>query len=122
MELGAAINKLADSVASSNGFVALLDNPFYMAVMLTVIIMIILFFSGFRPQAKASGEAAGAAQYVRSAFYVSCAIVAVIFVYHRRFQMCQMRTARVETIGSALANPATIGDTGGVPVIRPVFL
>jgi hypothetical protein len=118
MELGVAINRLADSVASSHGFVALLDNPFYMAIMLTIIIMIILFFAGFRPSAKS----AGAAHYIRPAFYVSCAIIAVVFIYHRRFQMCQSRTARIETIGAALASPATMGNTDGVPVITPVFM
>lgn len=114
MELGVLINGLADSIGANRGIVTILDNPIYTALLSTFIIMIIFYFASPTSQFETSR--------LRVAFYIFCALLAVMFVYHRRFQKCQAQQYKVSEIQSALANPPTIPSAERVPIIQPVYL
>lgn len=116
MEIGVMINRLADGITSNGTIAAIMDNPLYTALMLTIVIMIIVVFSGF-----GTGER-GAVPYVRTSFYITCAIVASLFIYHRRYKQQSDKNKRIETIGQALARPSTIAHPDSVPIIQPIYM
>lgn len=115
MELGVLINGLADSIGANRGIATILDNPIYTALICTLIIMIIYYF------ATVDGKSCATTR-LRTSFYIFCALLLVMFVYHRRFQKCQMTQSKVSEIQSALANPPTIPSAERVPIIQPVYL
>lgn len=114
MELGILINDLADSIGSNRGIVTILDNPVYTALICTFIIMVIFYFTSLNSHADV--------HRLRVAFYIFCSLLTVMFMYHRRFQKCQMQQYKVSEIQSALANPPTIPQEERVPIIQPVYL
>ncbi|MFA5125358.1 MAG: hypothetical protein WC473_06100 [Patescibacteria group bacterium] len=110
------INGLADSVTTSRGVASILDNPIYTALAMTLIIIIIFYFS------DSARRGVCAAARVRTAFYIFCSILTVIFIYHRRFAATHSEQSRVSEIQSALANPPTLESADHVPVIPPIYL
>jgi hypothetical protein len=106
------INKVADWVSSNRGLATILDNPIYTSLLLTFVIMLIFYFS---PSTKATGR-------LRTSFYVFCSILAVTFIYHRRFRKRQEERTGASEIRSALASPISIPATERVAVIQPIYL
>lgn len=107
MDIGAAINKLADELGSNRGVASILDNPIYTAILMTLIVMIIFYFA--KPDTR-----------LRTSFYIFCSLLAVIFIYHRRFQKQSSYGGRISEIRTALANPAPTTDM--IPIISPVYM
>ncbi len=110
MELGIFVNKIADSIGANRGVASILDNPIYTALLMTFVIMLMLFFSGGMPTNR-----------LKTAFYIFFALLAIIFVYHRRFQIQQKQGAHFSELRSALATQRTIPSIDRVPIIAPVY-
>jgi Mn2+/Fe2+ NRAMP family transporter len=110
MELGIAINKFADALGSNKGIASILDNPFYTAIMITLIIAIILFFQ--------LREMQGFATY----FYMFCVIVATIFVYHRRFDKKARAEHRTSDIASALSVVPSFNNPETISIVPPSYM
>ena len=113
MEIGSLINKLADSVSANHGFATILDNPIYTALIMTFVVMIIFYFAGAYDKSSSR---------LRMTFYVFVSLLAIIFIYHRRFRKCQSEQTKMSEIQSALANPLPMSSTERVPIIPPTYL
>jgi len=111
MDLGASINKLADSVISASGPATILDNPFYSAIFIVIIIVLILHIEGFRAN---SG-------YTRAMLYAIVATAAFLFVYHRRYTRMHAINTRIDTIGNALSRITAVDHPDAVPIIPFVY-
>jgi len=109
MDLGIFINELADAIGSNKGIASILDNPIYAAILMTLIVMIIFYFA--KPEMR-----------IRTSFYIFCSLLAILFVYHRRFQKQNKTGGRISEIRSALANPPAMANTDLVPIISPVYM
>jgi hypothetical protein len=113
MELGNLINNFADSVSANRGFATILDNPFYTAILMTFVIVLIFYLSGARKKGTSR---------VRVAFYIFSSLLIIMFIYHRRFRKCSSEQARVSDIRSALANPLPVATAEQVQVIPPIYM
>jgi predicted protein tyrosine phosphatase len=94
MELGPFINNAADWLGESSIVAAVFDNPIYTAIFMTIIVVIIFYFSR--------------ESFARPAAKTLVALLAIMFVYHRRFEKRHERERRANDITHALAVPSTI--------------
>lgn len=117
MELNVMVNGIADSVSSNKGIATILDNPIYTALLMTLVVILIFYFSGAYGR-----KSARMSRRLRVAFYIFCSLLAVIFVYHRRFQKIHSEQNRRSEIQSALASPPTMLPTERVAIIQPVYM
>lgn len=109
MELGTSFNRFADWLCSGTVIARILDNPFYMAIMLTVIIVIIIIMH------KRGGGDIRFATY----FYIFCAIVGTLFVYHRRFEKKSRASVQGSDIQRALSFNSTTASPDDVNIDLP---
>lgn len=107
MEIGIFINNLADSVSANTGIATLLDNPLYIALIMTLLVMLIFYF------------ASGSGSRLKPTFYIFCTLLAVMFVYHRRFLKLHEAQSKASAVTVALANQPLMLGTDRVDVIRP---
>lgn len=104
MELGPFINKVADWFGESSVIATIFDNPIYVAIAMTIIIIVILYMSARDTLA-------------RPAVKIFAALLAMMFIYHRRFEKRYDREKRATDIASSLSAPSTIVGATDVSVI-----
>lgn len=109
MELGPFINRVADWFGESSIIASVFDNPIYVAIVMTIIVVIIFYLS-----ARDS--------FARPAAKVFITIMALMFIYHRRFQKRYDQEARAHDIADALATPSMIAEPTDVAVVPPVYM
>ena len=111
MELGVAVNKFADSIGANKGIATILDSPFHTALLITMIIVIILVIQ--------TREFHRFATY----FYIFCAVLVTIFVYHRRFDKVARAEYRRSEVANALAVvPSFQGDPEAVSIVPSQYI
>lgn len=110
------INRFADGITSNGTVAMIMDNPLYIAIVLTIVIMIIITFSGFSPANR------NVVPYIRTSFYITCAIMISLFIHHRRYKQQFDRNKKIETIGQALARSVTVAHPDSVPIIHPIYM
>lgn len=112
MDLGVTINQIADSLSASHGIATFLDNPIYIALVTTFIIMVLCYFAWTN----------GTKERLRLSFYVFCTHLIILFLYHRRFKKCQDESAKSSEVQYALAQSATLLPQDPVAVIPPAYM
>ena len=106
------MNSLADTATSVRGAGIIFDNPIYMALVATFIILLIFYLSGAVREDMPR---------IKTFFYIFSALLAIIFVYHRRFQKMQKEHSSVSAIRGAMANVQTAG-IDSVPITPAIPL
>lgn len=107
MDLGVFINKIADDIGENRGVGLILDNPFYMAVMITLVVLLAINF------ARIDGV-------VRQGVYIMLFVSASLFLYHRRFMHKQISGASADAARYATYTPL-VSDADMI-AIQPVSL
>ena len=122
MELGTTINRCADWLCTDTPVARVLDNPFYTSVVLTLIIMLIVFMH-VRSYSCDDDDSRTKAIGIRFAthFYVFCAIMGTLFLYHRRFDKKTRAEVRGSAIQRALSYVSSVPAQNSV-AIEPVLV
>lgn len=92
MDIGAAINSIADAISGNKFVAAVLDNPIFTALLITAIVVLIFMFAGTERHASVFTQAA----------YAFLAIAGVMFLYHKNFLRNQTASARADDVVAAM--------------------
>lgn len=106
MELGTTINQCANWIIDDTPVARILDNPFYTAICVTLIIFLIMFMHS---------RSAGGITFA-TYFYIFAAISASLFLYHRRFAKVSRDNGHGSEIHRALASMSSIPAPSDVPI------
>lgn len=115
MELGPFINDLADRIGATGWFSSLFDSPIYTALMMTAIVILIFYFAQIGARDRFAFRA-------NTTIKVFLSLLAIMFIYHRRFKKCQERNARVSGIVGGLEHPPIIPPSETVAVVPSVYM
>jgi Mn2+/Fe2+ NRAMP family transporter len=110
MELGLFVNGVADWFGESNVISTLFDNPIYVAMVMTLIIVIIFYLSR------------DSDSFSRPAIKTLIVLVVIMFIYHRRFEKRHEKDMRAASIANALQTPSSVDSPGNVPVVPQIYV
>lgn len=110
MELGLFINRVADWFGESGFISTIFDNPIYVAIAMSVIIVIIFYLSR------------DSDSFSRPAIKTFIVLMIIMFVYHRRFEKRHEKDMRAANIASALATPSSVEGPGNVSVVPQIYV